>query len=821
MSPAKPFPENVQWSIEPTGAFLSLDQGPLQARIFKDTGHIQVTGPDLAGAHHANTISFNPPAIQVAAGSLIIGRVIASKQFGSGLELTQALGASQITSRFTFIHEGVIRYEVVNWGAANPVATAVAAPSQEGEHFYGFGEKFDAVDQAGKLVRTLTFDQPGNKDDHSYKVAPWFVSTRGYGLHLDSSAESEFDMRARAANRYVVTNRFGSLRFNIVYGPRLTDVLMRYTGYVGRPALPPPWAFGPWISSDIWRSGGEVRYAVTQFRNRGIPVSAFVFDSPWEVAYNDFHFNMIQFGKDATIDGVLYKGFVSLTEMMSFLGSSGLKVICWISPFINLRSVDENVPGQNLGKASNYDAGAASDLFVHQSVGGPALVVPWWKGRGSPIDFTNPAASQWLSDQLTQLIGQTNVMTRSGAIEPVIGGFKTDDGESGNGPNTYIPTTAIYADGRTGIEMRNAYCLEYHKNVWAVLGQNGVLFARSGFAGSQAFPGCWAGDNEPNFGDNGFPSVIIAGQAAAMSGFAIWGHDVGGYQDINPSQSPPNLFMRWTQFGCFSPIMQMHRQVAKELQYPWRYGEEALKNYQFFARLHTQLFPYIYTYAKEASTSGLPIIRPLVLLNQTDTNTFSLKHTYLFGNEFLVAPMIKPNAVSRQVYLPAGNWIDFWTNELHAGGTNITWTNAQQAQMPLFVRDGAIIPMLLTETQTLCDPNFVKNPAIKTLDNGLQFLIYAGEASQFSLYDGTVIQSEPAAEHLTVTLSSLPRSVMLQILHSEPVKVMRDGATIPKFTTPSQLGAVDIGWRFDAQANLIFVKFPHLGGISKVIAKRS
>jgi alpha-D-xyloside xylohydrolase len=306
MSPAKPFPQGIQWSLHPSGSFLSFDQGSLQARIYKDTGHLEVAGPDLVGNPAANIINFAPPAIRTSVGSSVLGRVISSKQLGNGLELQQALGTAQITSQLTFIHDGVLRYEVVDWGGASPVNTAVASPSNNDEHFYGFGEKFDALDQAGKLIRTLTFDDPGNKGDHSYKVAPWFVSTRGYGFHLDSSAESTFDMRAGAPNRYVITNLFGTLRFNIVYGPKLVDVLMRYTAYAGRPALPPPWAFGPWISSDIWRSGGEVRYAVTQFRNRDIPASAFVFDSPWEIAYNDFQFNMIQFGKDATIDGVHY-----------------------------------------------------------------------------------------------------------------------------------------------------------------------------------------------------------------------------------------------------------------------------------------------------------------------------------------------------------------------------------------------------------------------------------------------------------------------------------------------------------------------------------
>src|SRR5207245_456985 len=208
----------------------------------------------------ANIIRFAPPAVLTAERAILLGRVVSSKVLGDGLEIVQSLGPSKITARLTFPHDGVMRYEVTDWQNVAPAATAVAGPSDDHEHFYGFGKKFDALDQAGKQVRTLTFDDPGTKGDHSYKVAPWFVSTRGYGFHLDSSAESSFDMRAGAPSLYVVTNHFSTLRFNIVYGPKLTDVLSRYTGYTGRPPLPPTWTFGPWISSDIWRSGGEVRY---------------------------------------------------------------------------------------------------------------------------------------------------------------------------------------------------------------------------------------------------------------------------------------------------------------------------------------------------------------------------------------------------------------------------------------------------------------------------------------------------------------------------------------------------------------------------------
>lgn len=175
--------------------------------------------------------------------------------------------------------------------------------------------------------------------------------------------------------------------------------------------------------------------------------------------------------------------------------------------------------------------------------------------------------------------------------------------------------------------MRNGYCVDYQETIQGVLGSEGVVFARSDFTGSQAFAVCWAGDNEPNFGDdNGLPSVIVAGQSAAMSGFAIWSHDVGGYVNGNFSRvSPDNLFVRWTRFGCFTLIMQMHRQVAQlgqadpaDLrQYPWGYGKLGLENFRFFAGLHTQLFPYIYTYARESATTGLPVIRPRCCCTKT------------------------------------------------------------------------------------------------------------------------------------------------------------------------------------------------------------
>ena len=383
-----------------------------------------------------------------------------------------------------------------------------------------------------------------------------------------------------------------------------------------------------------------------------------------------------------------------------------------------------------------------------------------------------PSARDWLAGQLKTLLGKSGVTTAAGTKEPAIGGFKTDDGETASSDgNVYIPESAAYADGRTGKEMENGYCVEYHQTVYnallEVVGANGLIFARSGFTGTQAFPACWAGDNAPNFGtENGLPGVIIAGLSAAMSGYSIWGHDVGGYQNNRfSSVSRSNLFMRWTQFGCFSPILQMHRQVKKRQndpvstpfgQYPWGYSAEAGENYRFYARLHTRLFPYIYTYAKEASESGLPIIRPLVLLHQDDPRTHTIRHTYLFGNEFLVAPVIRPTQggrpTERTVYLPRGAWRDYWTQERHVGGQDVTYKSADQQRFPLFVREGAIVPMLLAEAETLCDANYVNNPGVKSADEGLWLLVYPAGVSSFTVYDGTIIRCESDGATRAITL---------------------------------------------------------------------
>ncbi len=469
-----------------------------------------------------------------------------------------------------------------------------------------------------------------------------------------------------------------------------------------------------------------------------------------------------------------------------------------MTPFLNTSSLPEGIPGQNLGRAARYDVAAAAGYLVRSRVGGPPLLVPWWKGDGSPLDFTNPAARAWLAEQLRRIIGDSG---------GVVSGIKADDGES-----DFIPLEAIYFDGRTGVEMRNAYAFEYLRAVHDVLARSERAVRPDGFTGTQAFPALWAGDNEPNFGEqNGLPSVIVAGQSAAMSGYSIWGHDIGGYEESNPSAPPEDLFIRWTQFGALSPIMQMHRKVQRGLQYPWSYGHAALENYRAYARLHVSLFPYIYSYAKVAAETGVPIIRPLVLMNQRDPNTYWIEHTFLLGNELLAAPIFVGNSTERYVYLPRGGWYDYWTNRRFEGGRSVTWSGAR-TQLPLFVREGAIIPLISPDVQTLVDASYTGRTSLALMTSALELAVYPKGASQFTLYDGTRVNCQAVSGAVNIIFSSTARQVRFRILQGHrPSSVSVNGVVLPE---RANLDAGSAGWAHSGDFTI--VKFPHPGGSSRL-----
>jgi alpha-glucosidase (family GH31 glycosyl hydrolase) len=257
--------------------------------------------------------------------------------------------------------------------------------------------------------------------------------------------------------------------------------------------------------------------------------------------------------------------------------------------------------------------------------------------------------------------------------------------------------------------------------------------------------------------------------------------------------------------------MQMHRKVQRGMQYPWSYGAEALENYRVYARLHVSLFPYVYSYAKVAAETGVPIIRPLVLMDQSDSNTYWIEHTYLFGNDLLVAPVIVGGATDRYVYLPRGRWYDYWTNHRFDGGQSVVWKGTRM-QVPLFVREGAIIPLISPDVQTLVDPAYTGASSLTMATTALDFAVYPAVASQFTLHDGTRVTCQVAAASVSLTLVSTGRKVRFRILQAHrPFSVTLNGLVLPE---RAELDRVEAGWAQDGE--FIVVKFPHPGGTSRV-----
>ena len=340
-------------------------------------------------------------------------------------------------------------------------------------NYYGLGERFNALNHAHTIVRNYSQDNAIAKGSSTYKPMPFFMSTTGYGLWVDTTAEATFDMNA-SSNQDIIVDVTGN-RFRVVLflGPQFPTILEHFTALAGRAVLPPYWAFAPWKSRDVHQDDAEVREDVDRMRSLGLPASVILIDSPWACAYNTYKFNP--------------KQFTDAPAMVQHLHEQGYKLVLWHTSWINSRSDTPHEPGfadKIPPMAENYAEAAEKGYFVKNENNTP-WVGRWWKGEGSLIDFTNPQAKHWWQDQLRQ------------AIAAGADGFKDDDAE-GN-----FVADAKFADGTDPRVMRNRYAVLYNNAVEELIQKdlkgNGVLFARSVTQGANGIGFLWGGDNEASF----------------------------------------------------------------------------------------------------------------------------------------------------------------------------------------------------------------------------------------------------------------------------------------------------------------------------------
>lgn len=595
--------------------------------------------------------------------------------------------------------------------------------------YFGGGERFNALNQKGYILPMESIDRPEAKGTISYKPVPFFMSSSGYGVWIDDASPGRVDFNATQRESVVISYPVSSLRMVVFAGPRYADILREFTGLTGRPPVPPAWSFGPWKSRDVHRDRSEVLEDAELTRKHDLPGSVIVIDSPWETGYNDFRLNEKQFGDSAGMFG-------RLKEL-------GFETCLWLTPFVNVRNKID-MAGIEPGPTATYREAAERGFLVLRPDRTP-MISHWWKGEGALVDFTNPKAVAWWHEQLAR--------TRGWGVRA----FKCDDGE-GN-----FIADAVFADGCTASAMKNRYAYAYLSAMQSYvderLGGDGVLLARCGFSGTQKFPFCWAGDLETNLSnENGMPAAIIAGQTAAMSGLSMWGHDIAGYI----GEPTKDVFIRWTQFGAFSPLMQVHMTCNKG---PWDFGDEALAIYRRYAKLHTQLYPYLRDAAIEASQTGMPIIRPMALAFQDDPQAANRIDQYLFGPDLLVAPVYR-GGTRREVYLPAGGWIDYWSGREMAGPLVIE-ADAALERMPLFVRAGAIIEMLPGDVDTLVARNERMDKSVVAMDERRAIEVWPGEAGKLTTRDGITASVKQVGARSALTIESAQtRPVEVRLMHT-------------------------------------------------------
>lgn len=520
------------------------------------------------------------------------------------------------------------------------------------EAIYGLGEKFIKLNKVGQTIDQDLTDAIGVLTPRSYKGVPLHLSTRGYGVFFNHSSRMTYWVGSRCATRVQVALEDDFLDYFIITGS-LREMLARYQDLTGHGVVPPAWTFGYWQSKISYKAADETLEIVQKMREHEVPCDVIHLDTHWfkEDWYCDLEFDRERFPDPAA-------WFNRMTEL-------GIKISLWQLPYIpegstlfnDLKAVD--------GFVKNKD-GTVYDCHI--------CFTPGFKGLVGVVDYTNPAAVRVHQEHFRRLF-------KLGAKV-----IKADFGEE-------APANGVYHDGTPGHRMHNLYPLLYNKALFEVTKEgtgDGVIWARSAWAGSQRYPLHWGGDNSPNF-DNLIPQ-IEGGLSFGLSGFSFWSQDIGGFLGTTGG----DLLVRWMQIGMFCSHSRIHGFGDREL---YKFDEKTFKLCREFIRLRYRLMPYILGSAQRCVEQSLPLMRALVIEFQNDPTVWNIGDQFMFGDSLMVCPIFTADG-RRRIYFPLlsdgsgqeGVWTDWWTGKTFPGGRWLDWESPLET-MPLFLRPGAIVPL--------------------------------------------------------------------------------------------------------------------------------
>jgi alpha-D-xyloside xylohydrolase len=512
-----------------------------------------------------------------------------------------------------------------------------------GEYIYGLGERFTPFVKNGQVVDMWNEDG-GTASEIAYKNIPFYMTNKGYGVFVDNAGDVSFEVASEKVERVQFSAKSERLDYYIINGPSPKDVVRKYTTLTGRPALPPAWSFGLWLTTSFTTSYDEdtVTGFIQGMADRDIPLHVFHFDCFWMKGYQwcDFKWD----------DEV----FPDPAGMLKRYKERGLKICVWINPYIAQKSY-------------LFDEGMEKGYLVKTKDGGVWQTDMWQPGMAL-VDFTSEDACKWYQSKLEEL------------LDMGVDCFKTDFGER-------IPVRDIvYNDESDPLKMHNYYTFLFNRTVFELLERKkgvgkATVFARSATAGSQQFPVHWGGDSTASYPS--MAETLRGGLSLSLCGFGFWSHDIGGFERT----ASADLYKRWCAFGMLSSHSRLHG--SDSYRVPWAFDEEASVVLRKFVKLKCKLMPYLYSQAVKAHTEGIPMLRPMFMEFPEDRACETLDMQYMLGDSLLIAPVMKENG-KVNYYLPAGRWTNYLTGEV-INGERFSKEVHDYMSLPLMVRPNSVI----------------------------------------------------------------------------------------------------------------------------------
>ncbi len=552
------------------------------------------------------------------------------------------------------------------------------------EALYGLGERFNQANKRGQEHDIRVYEEYKEQQNRTYLPVPLVVSSNSYGLWLNASEPSLFDLKSQPCRIVLEQQPSHVSRFDLHFlvGQKPYDITRIFTALTSEIAVPPAWAFGPWMSSNDWNNQEKTENAIRTTIAKNIPATVLVLEA-WSdestfYAFNDAKYTPKTSQEPPKLSDFEFAGrWKDPKKMIEECHQHGIRVLLWQIP-VYRATADDHAPNHTrIQHHADQQHMLQNHFAVKEADGSSYRCKGWWFTGGLVMDFTNPKARDWWFSKRQYLFEDLG-----------IDGMKTDGGEHLWGRDLKMH------DGRRGLEMFNAYPNEYvgayHNFIQKQTKDNGITFSRAGFTGSQCYPAHWAGDENSTW--SAYKASIQAGLSAGLSGISIWSWDIGGFSGDIPTVE---LYARSSAMACFCPIMQYHSEFnsAKDNRdrSPWNIAERhndprALEIYRFYAQLRMKMLETLHSQAISLSQAGLPLMR-YPYLEYPEARDFLAQDpdAYLFTEDLLICPVVEKGASTREVKLPPGQWVDFWSGAVFIGLNSLTMP-APLERIPVFVR---------------------------------------------------------------------------------------------------------------------------------------